>query len=304
MNGYSLLRGLRELLSETATGTWLNDRFSYDCLYDAAAATADRTSIFTNTQTITTVATQANYALNTDYLRLYLKDEWNRYFVKYYNGSSYFWIPFEEFDDIVLANQTSTASVPSRFTVKYATTNPVNVTGTAGAAPGLLVYGEAILNDTSLWTKFSTVTAGDEVHNITDGSHGVVIQKVTDIQLVTCMFDGTDDDWTVGDTYVISPQGRFEIYFDPPPSTSAHTVTLYYVQRPAPVYSPYKTYNFPIDFRDALINYAAWKYKYRDSQPNMGDAFYKYWDNIVRRYGRAINAGLNKKGFTVNLMKG
>jgi len=300
MDGYSLLRGLRQVLSETLTGTWMDDKFSYDCLYDAATATADRTGIFTTTQAITIDSVQPKYTLNPDFIRMYLRDSSNRYFVRWYDGTSYYWAYHCDYDDIVLNNQTVPVSVPSRFTIKYITTPVSRISGNA-TLNGANVNGECTLTDNSITTKFSTIVVGDEVNNISNESHGVVIEKTSDTRLITCLFDGATS-WVNGDEYVITPQGRFEIYFDPPPLTSAHVATLYYVARPTPVYSLYRGYNFPIDFRDALIYYAAWKYKYRDSQPNTGDALYKYWDNFVRRYGRALNTSLNRKGFTVNLM--
>ncbi len=300
MDGYTLLRKLRVALSESSTGTWLDTRFSYDCLYDAAIATSERTSVLTSTQSLTTVASQANYTLNADYLKLYLTDTDKKHFIKYSDGTNTYWIYYKDYDSIVLANQTTSVTIPQRFTIKMASAT-TRVTGTASAS-GAATNGECTLTDTSTSTKFSDISVGDLVHNTTDGSHGIVIVKTSNTALLTCMFDGTDNDWTSADAYIISPRGRFELYFDPAPSTASHTGTIYYVQKPGPVYSNYRTYNFPVDLDDALVQYGAWKYKYRDREGDTGDRYYKYWDRATKEYCDRVRQATVKKGYTVRLM--
>jgi hypothetical protein len=121
--------------------------------------------------------------------------------------------------------------------------------------------------------------------------------------IVTALYGGTNNDWTTSDAYVIIPQGRFQIVFDPPPSTAGHTITIYYVQRPAPVYSYNRGYRFAPGYKRPLLSYAAWLYKYRDSQPNVADSFYKFWDMSVRRLGATLNQAMKRTRLKVNLMR-
>jgi hypothetical protein len=121
--------------------------------------------------------------------------------------------------------------------------------------------------------------------------------------VICAIFYGTDNYFASSDAYIINAQGRFKLTLDPPPLTSGHTITVYYIQRPNPVYSPYRSYRIPIGYKDPLVMYAAWKYKYRDREPNYGDALYKYWDASVRAVGSELNSAMRKKGYRVNLVK-
>lgn len=92
-----------------------------------------------------------------------------------------------------------------------------------------------------------------------------------------------------------------KLVFDPPPSTVSHTATLYYVKRPAPVFSDYGIYRIPATYIDNLIEYAAFKYKYRDKEASFGDKFFQHWDRKVRMSGHSLNQAFLRKPFSVNL---
>ncbi len=62
-------------------------------------------------------------------------------------------------------------------------------------------------------------------------------------------------------------------------------------------------YRFAPGYKRPLLSYAAWLYKYRDSQSNVGDAFYKYWDNSVKRLGATLNQAMKRTRLKVNLMR-
>ena len=53
----------------------------------------------------------------------------------------------------------------------------------------------------------------------------------------------------------------------------------------------------------ALVFYACWLAKYQDSEPQLADAFYKYWDAQVREGIKDQQKGLNRFGFRVNMIK-
>ena len=62
MDGATLIRELRQILTEGSDSRWLDLKSCYDYLWEAACITADRTTAFTTTQTITTVANQIGRA--------------------------------------------------------------------------------------------------------------------------------------------------------------------------------------------------------------------------------------------------
>ena len=308
-DGWTLIRNLRQLLSESTTATWPDVRTSYDFLYQAAIKTADRLTLGVTTQTITTVADQANYALDADFLRLYLTNEQGNYFIKYTDASAnVYFIYMDSYDSIILANNTTSVAVPWTFTIREkAPATQIAGAATATAATfthGYTIFGQSLGEATLTYATggfTAYVNVGDIVHNTTDGSHGLVIASSLDTAVLCALFDGTNNYFTNADAFVINPQARFELYLDPPPLTAAETITVYYVQKPAPVYSAYRRYNLLSGHTDALVAYAAWLYKYRDREPNMGDPFYKIWDEATRNLYRTVKNVKREKGYRVNL---
>ena len=285
MDGKDLKRRLQQLLNEDSDSGWLDSRTTYDFLYEAALEFVDRTHCLKGTQSISTVADQTDYNINPDFLKLYLADSDGGLVLKVDDD----FIPWKDYGEIQYGNQTTSVSIPDNFTVIDADL-PDQVTGTATSV-GASVGGESTLTDSA--ADFTDVEAGDSVHNTTDGSTGIVVSKTSGTVLKTALFDGTADDWTSSDAYVIQPQGRYKLVLDPPPS-GVNTITLSYIQAPKPVYSDYGTYRFPLQNLTALIKYAFWLYKYRDKEPNFGDGMYRYWDSAVRKAGNTFNQALNR----------
>lgn len=299
MDGYTLLRELRILLGEPSNGSFLDDRTSYDCLYEAAKELCQRTRALTATQTITTVAEQTTYNLNPDFLSLYLSDNENDLIIKYNDGSSNTFLRHRSYDGIILGDNTTSQSVPNNYTIIDAS-GTSQLTGTATSSSALS-NGETTLTNTS--ANFINVAAGDYVHNLTDGSHGIVVSKTSNTVLVCALFEGTNNYWTSGDSYIITFNGRFAILLDPAPSTSGHTITIPYTQMPIPVYSPYKSYRFAPDYKEALIYYAAFKYKYRDREPDFGDRLWKHFNARVGGISKDIRQAKVGGGYRVNFIK-
>jgi len=301
MDGKSLTNGLAALLNETvASSSFLESRVSYDYIYEAACEFCRRTRVLTATQTITTVADQSTYDLNADFLSLYLRDNDNRYVVKLNDGSNDYYLTFRDYEAIVYANNTTSVTIPSNFSIIDKPTQTTRITGSVTSA-GALSNGECSCIDSG--APFSNVSVGDDIHNITDGSDGVVLSVTSSSALVTALFGGTDNDWDSSDVYMVVPQGRKQLVLDPPPSEDGYRVTIIYIQKPNPVYSPYGSYRFDRQYEPAIIKYAAWLYKYRDSEPNFGDAFYRYWDTQVRMAAKVEHKSLNKPSMRVNFNK-
>jgi len=296
IDGKDLLRRLRILLNEDSDSGWLDERTSYDLFYDAAIEFVDRTGCLRSSQAITTVAEQSEYDLNPDFLRLYTKNSSGNYYIKYNDGSTNTFPTWKDYEDIFHEDNTTSTATPGRFTILDSDL-PSAVAGTttsAGASSG----GQCTLTDTT--ADFSDVEAGASVHNTTDGSDGMVLSKTSSTVLVTSLFGGTDDDWSSGDAYAIQPNPRMKIVLDPPPSNASHTITVPYVQRPAPVYSDYGIYRFVNP--GALVKYAFWLYKYRDREPNFGDAMYRFWELEINRKAYSNNRAQRPGGFKVNMV--
>jgi len=301
MDGKSLTNGLAAILNETvSSSSFMESRVSYDYIYEAVLEFVRRTRVLTASQTITTVADQSAYDLNADFLQLYLRDNENRYVIKYNDGTNDYFLSFRDYEAITYGNQTDSVSIPSNFSIIDKATLTTRITGTV-TSNGASSNGECTCTDSA--APFSAVKVGDDIHNTTDGSDGVVIGITSTSALVTALFGGTDNDWDTSDAYVIVPQGRKQLILDPPPETVGQTVTIHYVQKPDPVYSPYKTYRFDRQYEPAIIKYAAWLYKYRDSEPDFGNAFYKFWDSQVRMASKTEQKSLNKPSMRVNMIK-
>ncbi len=298
MDGKTLKYALRNLLEEDSSSGFIDDLTSYNFLNEAAVNLQQRARYLKATDTITTVLETSAYDLNGDYMGLYLKNSSKKYFIKYYDGTTTSFITWVPHEKIIYANNTTSVSIPSRFTVAPKSSLDSQVTGTTTSA-GASTGGKSTLTDTG--ADFSDVESGDWVHNTTDDSDGIVVSKTSSTVLVTALFNGTDDDWTSSDAYVIQPQGKLQLIVDPLSSTSAHTITVNYLQRPAPVYTDYDVFRYPREYTPALVKYAAWLYKYRDREPNYGDKWYLAFENQAGLLKAQTNDMLRRKTFKMHL---
>lgn len=301
MDGKWLLRKLRGLLKEDVDSDFLTDFESYGYLYDAAVEFVNQTRCLKAKQTITTVADQTDYNLDADFVELFLKNSDNRFYVTYNDGSTNSFLTFKDWEDIIYSDNSTSILLPDNFTVQDVEDLGSRVTGTTTSA-GAGVAGESTLTD-SAGSFSTTVSVGDIVHNTTDGSDGIVLSVTSGTALTTALFDGTDNDWTSGDAYVIQPQGRLRLILDPPPSTSGHTITVNYLQRPAPVFSSYGVYRFSSQYSSALVKYAAWLYKYADLEPQTGNSYYQYWIRAIKDAKAKLDKTFRRTSFNVNLKK-
>lgn len=307
MDGKTLLRQARELLQESGTSSFLDDKTTYDWIYRAACEYAFRTRLLTTSTTVVTVQGIRTYALPIDYLRLYAKhNREDRYFIKINDGVSDSFVYDRDYGSVLHENNSSQSAIASSFSLVDATpATPLSGAVTSDGAVNSPFTGECYLNDAA-GAFLTTVAVGDYVHNSKTDCSGVVIAVTSNAQLTCAIFDnaaGTAAGFASGDTYVINQQGRFAIYLDPPPLTTGYAISVPYIRRPAPVYSPYRAYQFPGDPSMALISYAAWAYKYRDREPNFGDALFQHFDRAIRAGTLATNRALTRRNFRVNLIK-
>lgn len=301
-----MLERLEQILGEDENATWMNDKTSYYFLWEGAKRYVAKTNCLTSYQDITTVADQTNYTLDAKYMKLYLRDSSNRFYARYYDTSNYTFLVWKDYEDIVRANKvasTDAVEVPTHFSIRDKQSLYSQITGTATSA-GAASGGECTLTDTAgLFTTTDYVSAGDTIHNTTDGSDGVVL-SVTDANNLQCaLFGGTDNEWGSSDAYVIQPQGRSEFILYPPPDDASDTVRVEYIERPEPVFSDYGMYRLPQQGLEAVIDYAAGKYKYRDKDIKEAREFLMNWDMKVKEDHANMRPMLKKRGFTVNLRK-
>lgn len=303
MDGKTLLRRVREEIGEPSGSDFLEDQLTFDYLYEASILLVQRAKLITSTQSITTVADQTNYPLNPDFLALYMRNRNNNLFIKYTDSnSSDTFLTHIDYDELIYSNQSTSITIPARFSITDRPTLYSQITGTetsGGTATGYQVT----LTDSA--GDFSNVYHGDIVHNTTDSSDGIVLSKTSSTVLITALFGGTDADWDSSppDTYVIQPHGRFDLVLDPPPENASDTVTVYYLQRPAPVYSHYGMYRFAQEYLQHLISYAAAKYKYRDREEDFASVFLTDWEIAVVRTASFANKKMNRHKLTVNMKK-
>jgi hypothetical protein len=304
MDGTTLLLALRETLNESATSDYLDERTSYEFLWEAACEVARRTKSITTTQSITTVEDQVAYNMNPDFLGFYLRNNDENYFIHYTDTALAKYPIIEcEYEDVIIDDNSDSVDIPSRFALKDAP-QIAAITGSCTSA-GALANGLCSLKDSS--APFTNVKPGDIVYNTTDASTGLVVSITSASEVVTALFDGTDNDWdfsVTGDAYIILPQFRYSLVLDPPPSTAAETITVYYVKRPDPVFSARSRYPFQSQLTWPIARYAAWLYKYRDGEPQYGDALYVQFDNAVRVATQATRKNTNRRRLKVNMKRG
>ena len=292
MDGKDLLRRHKQLLNIKSTDTDYDERTGYDYLYAAAKQWVIETECLTSYQTITTVASTATYTLNGDYLAMYLKHN-DRYYLKYYDASAYHFLYFKPYEEVIFDNDTTAVVVPGYFTITDDPTLDTLISDAADNA-GTTEGGKCTFTmDTAV---FGDVTPGDIIHTPVDKADGIVVKtESTGKTLEIALFGGDNADINATEAFIIQPRKRFLLQFDPPPSTKDHTVTFYYLRSPRPVYSDYDVYEIAYEYPDALCKYAAWLYKYRDQEPQFGDAFYKYWNMQIKDYRRLTNKGLARR---------
>src|SRR3990167_2451777 len=103
MEGHYLLRGVKKLLQESDAGTFLDNRFTYDLLYEAVCDFNLRAHFLTSSQSIpVTSALGATYKLNSDYAELRDMDDSNRFFIKYVTGGATYFLYPQDRSEILL----------------------------------------------------------------------------------------------------------------------------------------------------------------------------------------------------------
>ena len=101
MDGKESLDQLYDLLSEDTDSNFITRRMALVKLNEAAYEFVERTNCLKSTQTITLVADQSTYSLNTNFMKLYLKNKENRLYIKYNDGNYTSFNTWKDYEDIV-----------------------------------------------------------------------------------------------------------------------------------------------------------------------------------------------------------
>jgi hypothetical protein len=218
MDGKQLCRMMLDALDqETASKLFGTDeRILYNELDWAACEYVRQMKNLHAGFAITTVASQQAYDLPPDFLGLYMKNSRDRHFIKYYDGNNTNWPTLRPYESIFMEDLTDELEVPTSFAIIDKATPPVKLTGTTTSA-GAKTNGEAILTNTAaLFTTTGKVYPRDIVHDITDGSDGIVL-SITDLtHLVAALFDGKTNGFGSGDSYVITRANMQQLYLSAP----------------------------------------------------------------------------------------
>jgi len=258
MDGKKLLKEFLDCLDEDEhTDTYAEKRRGYECLDQAASIFCRETRILHTEVDITTVENEQEYDLPPDFIDLYMKNRQGRFFTKFYNGSNYSWPLRTTYEKIFKTNITDSKDIPSRFCITDKLIKEDLIQGAADA-DGPDSQGQCILqDDTMLFTTTNKVYPRDVIHNETDKSDGYVLSVTDAIHLVAALFDGTDDDWTIADTFTIQPAAEKQLVLDQPSKTAGYVITVPYICMPSPVFSYYGFWRFPPQVCKAIAAGAA-----------------------------------------------
>ena len=310
MDGKTARLFTERLIRAVSKSDIINRKLTYDLIGQGTEEFVSLTNCIKESQSITTVASTANYDLNADFLQLYLKTDDKRggdYFIQYSDGTNTHIVLYKSYQKVIYDNQTTDKSIPDNFTLHEKTSLEDQISSTTTSA-GTESGGQSTLTDTTTTFTDEAVSARDIVHNSTKDATGIVIAVDTNA-LTTAIFDhaGNPVDWASGDSYVIQPVSRMQIQFDPPCLTAAHTATVYYAAKANPVFTDYSTWQIQDQWHKAFCYWAADAYlaQYEIETPEGGAKLMsgkKYDDkfkDIVRRAKYDIDKGLGKKGYSM-----
>jgi len=242
MDGKKLTREVLDFLDEAApSDIQANQRRIYECLDMAVAIFCRETRMLHASVDITTAEDKQAYDLPSDFIDLYMKNSNGRFFVKFYDGSTYSWPLKTTYEKLFKTNLTDNKDIPGRFAIIDKADKESLIEGTAfknGAKSG----GECVLEveeDGLLFTSTNRVYPRDIIHNTTDKSTGYVLSVTSATKLVAALFQGTNNDWTVSDAFIIQPAAEKQLVLDAPSGTAAYIITVPYVCMPSPVFSDY-----------------------------------------------------------------
>lgn len=243
MDGKMLLRAVLDRISDQSTAGPYKARRIYESLDQAASIFCRLTKLYKRSVTLTTVAAQQDYTLPPDFLDLWMESYSGRRFVRYYDGTDYFWPTVIDWKSLFRLNLTDSQATPSRVAIRETESIfAASVTGTA-TTTGAAVRGLAILTDsTKTFLTTTRVWPRDIIHNETDDSYGRVIEVTDATHLKCALFEGKVNGFAIGHAYTIVPESRMQLSLEAPPATSGHLILMPYAGLPDPVFADYSSW--------------------------------------------------------------
>jgi len=250
MFGKFLKRLVLDALDEhTPDALFYGERQIFDYLDIAANHFARATGILHASTELTTVEDQQAYDLPPDFIRLYLKNNLGRYFIKYNDGSVYSWPILAPYERLYKTNLTDSRETPARFALRDKPEKESLIEGEVSEDGAVDDKGEsALIDEDMLFSTTNRVHARDVVHNTTRGASGFVLSVTGETECRCALFNDNGDartGFSDGDAYIIQPAAEKQIYLDAPSATAGHTMTVEYVSVPNLVYTDYGFWRFP-----------------------------------------------------------
>lgn len=171
------------------------------------------------------------------------------------------------------------------------------------ASTGAIVNGESwFVGATSDDFIGDGLAEGDYIYNTTDGSEGRIIDAPREQRLRVALFGGTNNYCSSDDSVVVVRRNRQQIHLTPTPSASNDLIHFPYIAIPHPVFSDHRAYTVRDTAAKSLVKYAAFLYKFRDSEPDFGNVYFIAFDRECRKELNQIRPFLrNKRTLPVNM---
>jgi len=267
-----------------ARDAYLTDRKIYQYLDLSALDFVRQTRCIHDSVDITTVEDQQVYDLPWDWLEPWIKSPRSQRFVGKYVDSdgNTTWPVLTAWAKIFRANRTDSEETPGSFCIKDNATTPAQISGVTTAA-GAATGGQCTLT-ASAATFVGSVNPRDRVHNEADGSSGMILSVTGNTALVTALFGGTDNDWTSGDAYRITPEPLFQVMLRAPSENAGDTLTLEYVAKPEPMFSERSRWRFPERVCLAICKEAAGLFMDTQREFDVAKAMHAEFEREIRQF--------------------
>ena len=248
---------------EDVSASYASAREIWEKLDEAACIFTRELPLLHGEETITTVASRQSYDLPGGFINLYLQNRRSQFILKYYDGSNYSFPVLAPYEQIYRENTTDEQTWPNKFAIRDKEDKETLVTGTATAA-GAETNGQCTLTDaTKLFTTTNRVWPRDIIYNSSQSSMGYVLSVTDATHLVVALFDadGAADSITLGDSYIIQPASKQQLYFDAPSESAGHIIYVPYLCLPDPVYSDLGMWRFSPETCKAIVSGATALFK-------------------------------------------
>jgi hypothetical protein len=285
MNGIQLTREFLDFCHQTEVdSTYASQRLIYKHLDMAGGIYVRDTRCLHSSFPINTIAGQQNYPLPPDFIDLYMQGVRNRSFIRYSDGTTIANPVLADYERLYQENLTDNQDFPPYFAIIDAPTQSELITGTTTDA-GAESLGRCILTDsTKNFLTTDLVYPRDSIYNTTDGSLGIVLSIIDATHLYCTLFDGTDNDISNADAYIIQSASQKTLVLAAPSLTDDHIITVPYVCMPPPIYWAMAAWPFPEYTCRAIASGAVSLFKLTEMEYKEAQSLGSLFDAEVKQY--------------------